>query len=374
MRSDSIEAFGPKSLADVFVKGGQFDAGTPASPGNNKFNLLSPKSDYIIDLSPNNVPAVGNRFEFKGKVTEKNFSIAKRMVDGVDKPGAGLVIFRANTVFVPRGKGSVQNALDAAPADYTIEVQAGVKTSNITVTKPVKIDFPRGVTVEFDDDLAFGPGTSTLRVTGGPTTQSIELDPVKKTKDVEVFVNGDSLGSYPPTGGIVVHGGTKSGDSITIDKGITLPALLFAGGANAQIQGGGGPTVEVGDGGNRTQLKGGTGRNVLIAGPGHALLEGTSNEDLIIAGTTDFDANEAALIAILNEWTTTYDANNAQNDFNQRKLDLETGIGVVDGVTIQLDSATVHSNDARNRIEGGGGLDLLFIVQSGKDADTVVQI
>ena len=166
-----------------------------------------------------------------------------------------------------------------------------------------------------------------------------------------------------PTGGIVVHGGGGKKAHIKINPQVTLPALLFADGADAHLQGGGGPTVEVGGGGTDTHLEGGKGRSILIAGTGAAHLKGHSGDDILIGGTTAFDNNEAALLAVLAEW-------NSGESYLQRIANLQSAPATMNGQTVDpngsyragyyLNAATVHDNGLSDHLEGGGDLDWVF--------------
>ena len=50
-------------------------------------------------------------------------------------------------------------------------------------------------------------------------------------------------------------------------------------------------------------MEGGSGRDILIGGRGADRIEGNAGDDILIAGYTAFDRQYAALVAILNEWT-----------------------------------------------------------------------
>jgi Ca2+-binding RTX toxin-like protein len=78
--------------------------------------------------------------------------------------------------------------------------------------------------------------------------------------------------------------------------------VLRGGSGNDTLEGGDGNDVLVGDTGNDL-LNGGAGRDLLIGGTGVDTLVGSSGEDLLISGSTAFDADGAALQAILAEWT-----------------------------------------------------------------------
>jgi Ca2+-binding RTX toxin-like protein len=50
-------------------------------------------------------------------------------------------------------------------------------------------------------------------------------------------------------------------------------------------------------------LIGGNGRDLLIGGIDADRIVGNADEDLLVAGTTAYDANDAALSSILRDWT-----------------------------------------------------------------------
>jgi hypothetical protein len=119
--------------------------------------------------------------------------------------------------------------------------------------------------------------------------------------------------------------------------------------ANMQnVTGGQGNSILVGNGGN--VLTGGTGRNLLIAGPTASTLVGNSGEDVLVGGTTDFDTNAPALIALMTEWS------RPDLPYASRVQNLLTG-GGLNGTTL-LDASTFHSNGGGNTLTGGTGLDL----------------
>jgi Ca2+-binding RTX toxin-like protein len=88
---------------------------------------------------------------------------------------------------------------------------------------------------------------------------------------------------------------------------------------NDQIWTGDGDDIGLGGTGNDS-LYGGNGRDVLIGGYGSDYLIGEAGDDLLIGGATAFDGNEAALWAILAEWT-------SSRTRLQRQLNLQYGTG-----------------------------------------------
>jgi hypothetical protein len=98
--------------------------------------------------------------------------------------------------------------------------------------------------------------------------------------------------------------------------------------------------ILVGNGGN--VLTGGSDqRNLLIAGGSASTLMGGSDNDILIAGTTDYDTNLAALLDIMSVWS-------SADTFANRVARL------VDDPTyaFSLNAATVHSNGGGNTLRG----------------------
>jgi hypothetical protein len=139
---------------------------------------------------------------------------------------------------------------------------------------------------------------------------------------------------------LVVYG-QGNGANIQVDNQLTLPTFLFAGnGTSTELQGGGGPTVEVGgSGGGR--LNGGTGRNILIAGSGGGQLQGGTGGSILIGGFTNFDSNLAVLQAALTEWSST--------------SPLDTYAVRTAFLASTFNAATVHSDGLADQLQGGGG-------------------
>ena len=107
-------------------------------------------------------------------------------------------------------------------------------------------------------------------------------------------------------------------------------------------------------GGSATNvITGGSGRSLLIGGTGSATIKGGPADDLLIAGTTSFDSNHAALMSILAEWQRT------DKTYAQRIADLKHG-GGLNGTTKLIWGTTVHDDDGADTLTGGPGLDWFF--------------
>jgi hypothetical protein len=97
------------------------------------------------------------------------------------------------------------------------------------------------------------------------------------------------------------------------------------------------------------RLFGGGGRDLLVGGLGSDSLDGGTDEDLLIAGTTDYDTHDAALLAIMTEWT------RRDISYLARIGHLRAGSGLTGGA--RLTATTVHDDGAADALLGGTGLD-----------------
>src|SRR5262249_12655848 len=142
-----------------------------------------------------------------------------------------------------------------------------------------------------------------LFVGGTPGYDTILFNPGSGSGTVHVILNGISQGTFSPTGHLIAYGNAGD-DTIRVSSFLTLPTLLFGGDGNDTLKGGDGNNILVGGAGHDS-LNGGTGRDILIGGTGRDILNGSegagtltgNDDDILIAGTTDYDANSAALLA-----------------------------------------------------------------------------
>jgi hypothetical protein len=136
----------------------------------------------------------------------------------------------------------------------------------------------------------------------------------------------------------------------------------------ANVKGGIGNSLIVGDANNNV-LIGGTGRNVLIGGLGSDTLSvcvSNSNDNIEIGGTTDWDANLAALEAIQAEWDRTdLSLNDRYNDLFHGGNPVE--LNVVNGQEILLNNSTIHVDTSPDTLTGGSGHNWYLV-----DADDMI--
>jgi hypothetical protein len=200
----------------------------------------------------------------------------------------------------------------------------------------------------------FNAAGNALLIDGTDGSDLIEVRPSNLGDSAIVTINSVFRGTFHLAGltRIVVkgHGGD---DRIYVSKGMP----------SAYIDGGDGNNTIVGGNGNDMILGGGAGNNnifshggsvVQIGGSGASQLHGGLGSNLLIAGSTNFDTNDAALGAILNEWSSkgtpqTHEAHLA-------------GIlpGGLNG-SFLLNNSTVHASSAMNHIETGPDFALAWI-------------
>lgn len=186
---------------------------------------------------------------------------------------------------------------------------------------------------------------------------------------IALSVSGYSVGSFSAPGGaafahLLVH--AYAGHAIYLQGGLSVPALLFGSDGNDFLDASGSiaNNVLVGGAGNDV-LIGGFGRDLLIGGSGADTLRAGSGGAILIGGTTDYDTNLQALLAIMREWGRT-DA-----DYNTRIKHLQgTLSGGLNG-SYFLTATTVHDDNALDSLYGGAGMDWFFVGGNGKKKDKV---
>ncbi len=185
--------------------------------------------------------------------------------------------------------------------------------------------------------------------------------------------SGSVSGNLDGGGGVNALDYSRYTGNITVDLALNLASLVHQGAAGsvwhiANVTGSIGNDLLVGDA-NANGLIGGTGRNILIGGKGSDKLDasGSTSDNLLIGGWTDYDTWLAALDAIFAEWTRT------DLGFRDRFSDLLTGsnskgstvLNVVGGQMILLTAATnpksnngtVHADTSPDTLIGSNQTD-----------------
>jgi uncharacterized repeat protein (TIGR01451 family) len=205
------------------------------------------------------------------------------------------------------------------------------------------------------------PSKHDLVVTGSSKRDTILVEP--SGNKVSVKLNGKSLGSFHPTGNIVVYG--RAGDDhITISPHLSQPAIVFgASGDDKLIAGAGNSVLSGGDG--RDHLIAGTGRNILIGGKHSNTLDGTKGENLLIGASTSHDTHQVALELLLAEWSRSDAGYSTRIDHLRGTLP-----GVLNDV-YKLTPDSAVDNGSVDSLMGGLGEDWFFAHTTGGNADHI---
>jgi uncharacterized repeat protein (TIGR01451 family) len=211
------------------------------------------------------------------------------------------------------------------------------------------------------------PGMMDLVITDGPVSRNTIMVLPSGCNEM-VIIDGRMQGTFACTGRIVVYG--DDNDYEWISPAITRSAWLYGGSGTNYLYGGGGNDVIVGGPGTN-YISGGSGRNLLIGGGGSNgglnYIMGTTGDNIEISGTTSYDANQAALCAILKEW-------DSGDSYSVRVQKItQTGLNV-NGSTVVLNSSTIQRAAAREYLFGGMGQNLYFANETGSffDRDYVI--
>ena len=198
-----------------------------------------------------------------------------------------------------------------------------------------------------------------LLVRGTAGNDTITITPSGNSGAVTVTLNGTSLGTFNPSGRVIVYG-LAGDDDIQTAGSISRPVWLHGGSGNDRLKGGDGNDVLLGEDGDDL-LVGGGGRDMLIGGEGADRLVGNADDDVLIAGFTDHDTDDHALCAIMDEWASTHDyATRVRNLLGGPNV----GASRANGTTF-LNPDTVHDEGREDILTGSSGNDWFLFNQDG---------
>ncbi len=146
----------------------------------------------------------------------------------------------------------------------------GAYTVTLTLTSPgYVISATKTVTVAAQGSALLAPDplnpAKTALYVYGTNGNDVILVGVNSAGQVQVAINYFLVGTYAPTGHIIVYG-LGGSDTIAVSSLITLPAWLFGGSVKDTIYAGGGPTLMVGGSGTNTFYHG-AGRYLIVPHP-----------------------------------------------------------------------------------------------------------
>jgi transcription elongation GreA/GreB family factor len=223
-------------------------------------------------------------------------------------------------------------------------------------------DLIDGSTSISDDTIDGGPGNDVM-IGGSGNTTFVEApgssDVIRDSGGIDTIdFSGASLG-------IKFNLGLDAGQVQVVDAAANTVAVtgtleIAIGSEFADdLNGNSFDNVLVGLGG-ADRLSGHSGRDVLIGGLGDDRLVGGTDEDTLIAGRTIYDRSDAALRAILAEWSTAVLANRVEN-LRDGSVTLADGTPIVllKSGTSEFDT-TVFDDLNADQVTGSNGPDWLF--------------
>jgi hypothetical protein len=278
------------------------------------------------------------------------------------------------------GDGVADQTVTGPTGTTVTHSYASVGTYSVGVTATLHVGAADYTSFAVHQSVTIFAVTATVQADPGDATRSALV--VQGTADADFLVlspgagnaialsvSGYSVGSFSAPGGaafahLLVYG-NGGADTIRLTGNLSVPAFLFGGDGNDTLDASGSTAnnVLVGGAGNET-LVGGSGRDLLIGGKGADTLRAGSGGAILIGGTTDYDANIPALMAIMKEWGRT-DA-----DYNTRLKHLNGTLGGGLNGSYRLTKTTIHDDSAIDSLYGGAGLDW-FLVGNGKTKDRV---
>jgi PKD repeat protein len=181
-----------------------------------------------------------------------------------------------------------------------------------------------------------------------------DLAPGGTGGDVEIWINGVRRGAFAHTGRIIVYG-LEGDDAIEIVESLPNEIEFHGGAGDDQLEAGAGAALLLGEAGDDYLT--GSGRGLLIGGAGKDHLVGGPGDDILIPGSTIYDADVQALCALVHAWA-------HDEDHDARVAALRAG---VDGV--RLTAETVLDDGVEDHVTGNWGDDWFFATAAGQRRD-----
>jgi urease beta subunit len=274
------------------------------------------------------------------------------------------------------GDGSTQTVQGPGAGVQLTHTYTAVGSFSVTVTATDK-DGATGPAAALPVGVAAAAMQGADLVVGGSTGDDrITIQPAGTDGTVDVVLNGQDLGTYAPTGRVIVYGqsGNDVIEVVPLDSGggtidLATPVVLFGGGGDDTLDASGtsGPAILSGGDGNDL-LIGGGGTGLLLGGAGADSISGGAGGDLLIGGASSHDADLAFLLAIEAEWS-------------RQDADYATRIGHLDGSlagslsgTSLVTDGSVIDDQAVDVLLGGPGQDWFLASSGGSNPDVVQDV
>jgi len=272
-----------------------------------------------------------------------------------------------------RGRGGTRTELSAILGSVGFNFEAPNVTTPVTLTVDDSGDTtatPRRVTIG-----PYSPGSNVALLTNlaGNGDEVVWNLPSGSSVTVRSRAGGNetfAMQNFPTSqvAPFIAAGGSNNtldyssytGD-ITVNLSLPTPTATALAGISGieNVTGSQGNDLLVGDA-NANVLIGGTGRNIIIGGGGADQITGGAGDNILIAGTTNYDTDVNALDAFMTEWT------RPDAVFATRVADLMAGVGptgqyALTAQTVQGDPSSVATltGGSANWFFYTAGLDLL---------------
>jgi Ca2+-binding RTX toxin-like protein len=227
--------------------------------------------------------------------------------------------------------------------NLTYQVSVGTVTGGGTLTGSNSL----AVTVVDNDNIVVAGNQ--LRILGTVASDRIIVRAVDNNGRFRVVYNAVPLGIF--SNPRLFIRGANGNDTILLRSvgaaKLKVQATIIGGAGADTIDASGNTRANVLAGGAANDvLIGGSSRDILIGGSQTDTLRGNVAQDVLIGGALSFQVNDAALTALLNEWT-------APGSVGARLANMRTGPN-------SLTSATVLDDRVLDRLFAGTGFDVFL--------------
>lgn len=267
----------------------------------------------------------------------------------------------AHTVLVDWGDTTTSDS-SISLADFPVfDDGSGDGSGSFTATHRYATGGIFTVTINvIDDDTGAAEEATTSAVVIGAGVNNGVLQVVGSDEANHVTVSKQGKGLYKVHADFFPEGNHRTFDAATIDY---IQMWLCDGDDHATIAGNVNVPASIYGGAGNDHLKGGGGRDILIGGPGKDRLVGGGDDDILIGGTTVYDFNDAALLAVLDEW-------NSRRSYSDRVSNVRTGAGpILGGTGYMLEKGvTVFDDGDFDKLTGSSGMDWFFFDPDEDDA------
>jgi len=322
-----------------------------SDPENSNLVLLGGTGDDTIviqDTTGTGVTADGGEGSDTYIVNSENLQAPISLTDsgtsGTDSltingtPGADSITQTSTEIVANGGTINLGTGLDA----LSVDGGGGAGDEFVVVGTPTIVATVQGV--------------SDAEVRGTAANDNIQISKGNLPGQVIAKVNGQTVGTFTPERLLVYC--LEGNDELQVIGSVSVAIWGYGGLGNDRLKGGDGHDVLIGGDGDDL-LVGGNGRDMLIGGFGADRIVGNADDDILIAGVTAYDDNQAALQALMDSWT-----GNLSYDQRVSSLQDSTQRGGV-----YLGSATIGNDSSADVLTGSSGLDW-FLFDATKDRAT----